>query len=57
MKIEKDLKRVLFMILDMRNICIEYLDQTNKIDKKYNKIYIYILKLEQELYISNKKRE
>ena len=45
------------MILDMQNIYIKYLNQTNKTDKKYDEILIYILKLEQTFYINNKKKE
>ena len=41
----------------MPNIYIEYLNKANKADKKRNKIYICVLKLEQKLHISNKKRE
>ena len=55
--IEKDPKRVLSIILDMRNIYIEYLDQANKADKDYHEIYTCILGQEQELYISNEKKE
>ncbi len=56
-KIEKDPKGILSMILDMQNIYTKYLDQANKVDKEYNEICIYMLELEQELLISNKKRE
>ena len=45
------------MILDIQSIYIKYLNQVNKANKKHNKIYIYALKLEQELHINNKKRE
>lgn len=45
-EIEKDLKRVLFVILDMQSIYIKYLDQTYKADKKHNKICSCILRLE-----------
>ena len=45
------------MILDIQSIYIEYLDQVNKADKKRDKIHIRVLRLEQELHISNEKRE
>ena len=45
------------MILDMQSIYSEYLNKANKVDKKHDEICIYALKLEQKLYISNKKRE
>lgn len=45
------------MILDMQSIYIEYLAQVNKTNKKRNEICTYILGLEQEFYISNKKRK
>lgn len=41
----------------MQNIYTEYLDQVNKINKKYYKIYTYKLGLKQKFYISNKKKE
>ena len=41
----------------MRNIYTKYLNKTNKIDKKRDEICTCMLKLEQELYISNKKKE
>lgn len=56
-KIENDSKWVLSIIFDMQNNYTKYLDQINKVDKKRNKIRICALKLEQKLYISNKKRE
>lgn len=34
------------MILDIQGIYTKNLDQTNKINKKYDEIYICILKLE-----------
>ena len=45
------------MILNMQIIYIKYLNQTNITDKKRDEIYICALRLEKELYISNKKRE
>ena len=45
------------MILDMRSIYNKYLNKANKRDKKCDEIYTYALKLEQELYIKNKKRK
>ena len=56
-KIEKDQKRVLSIMLDMRYIYTKYLNEANKTDKKCDEIYICALGLEQELYISNKERE
>lgn len=41
----------------MWSIYIKYLNQTSKIYKKRNEIYICRLELEQKLYITNKKRE
>ena len=45
------------MILDIRSIYTKYLNKANKADKKRDKIRTRILKLEQELHISNEKRE
>ena len=45
------------MILDMRSIYTKYLNKANKIDKKRNKIHTCVLKLEQEVYISDKERK
>lgn len=45
------------MILDMQNIYIKFSNNVHKIDKKCNEIPIYILRLEQKFYISNKKRK
>ena len=56
-EIKKDSKGVLSMILDMRSIYIEYLNKTNKADKKRDEISICALGLEQKLYISNKERK
>ena len=56
-KIEKDPEGVLSMILDMRSIYTKYLNKANKADKKRDKIYTCALRLEQELYISNKETE
>ncbi len=53
----KDPNGVLTMILDMRKTYTEYLDQANKADNQRDKIRTHALRLEQELYISNKKRE
>ena len=47
---------VLKMILDMRTIYTEYLDQANNADKQYNQIRTIALGLEQELQISNDER-
>lgn len=44
-KIEKNPKRILFIILDMQNIYTEYLNQANKANKKRDEIYTYILRL------------
>ena len=56
-EIEQDSKRVLSMILDIRNIYTKYLDQANKADKERYEIYTFALRLEQELYINNEERE
>ena len=56
-EINNNLKKILSMILDIQKIYIKYLKQTNKADKQNNRIWIQALKLEQDLYISNKKRE
>ena len=45
------------MILDMQSIYIKYLNKTNKTNKKYDEIRTCALEMEQELYISNEKRE
>lgn len=49
-KIEKDHKVVLSIILDMQNIYIEYLDKVNKADRKHNKIRICMLE-QKQIYI------
>ena len=54
---DKDLDGVLTMILDMRNIYIEYLNQANHANKQCKKIRTIALGLEQELQISNNKRQ
>ena len=56
-EIEKDPEGVLSMILDMRSIYTEYLDQANEADKKCDEIRICALGLQQELHISNDKKE
>ena len=56
-EIEKDPKGVLSMILDMRSIYTEYLNEANKADKKRDEIRTRALGLEQELHISNEERE
>lgn len=37
-EIEKDLEKVLFIILDIQSIYNKYLDKANKIDKKCDKM-------------------
>ena len=56
-EIEKDPEGVLSMILDMRSIYTEYLDQANEADKERDEIRTRALGLEQELHISNEERE
>ena len=56
-EIEKDLEGVLSMILDMRSIYTEYLNEANEADKKRDEIRTRALGLEQELHISNEERE
>ena len=41
----------------MQSIYIKYLNKTNKTNKKRDEIHICTLELEQELYISNEKKE
>ncbi len=48
---------VLSKILDMRKTNTEYLEQANKADKQNDEIRTRALGLDQDLYISNKKRE
>lgn len=55
-KIKKDPKEILSIILAIQSIYTKYLNQAKKIDKKQEKIRICTLKPEQELYISNKKK-
>lgn len=45
------------MILDIWSIHTEYLDKTNEKDEKCNKIFIYVLRLDQGLYISNEEKK
>ena len=56
-KIDRDPDGVLSIILDMRKTYTEYLDQVNKADNQRDQIRTYALGLEQDLYISNEKRE
>ena len=56
-EIDKDPDGVLTMILDMRNIYTEYLNQANHADKQCKEIRTIALGLEQELQISNNKRQ
>lgn len=55
-KFEKNLKEVVFIILDMQNIYIEYLNQANKVNKKCDEIRTYVLELEQELILAMTKK-
>ncbi len=54
---DKDLDGVLTMILDMRNIYTEYLNQANHADERCKEIRTIALGLEQELQISNNERQ
>lgn len=53
----RDSDIVLLMIFDMQKIYTQYFDQANKVDNQCNKIWMHILGLEQDLYISNKEKE
>ena len=55
-EMDKDPDGVLMMILDMRNIYTEYLNQANHADEQCKEIRTIALRLEQELQISNNKR-
>lgn len=41
----------------MQKTYIEYFDQTNKAYNQCDKMQIYIMELEQDFYICNKKKE
>ena len=56
-EMDKDSDGVLTMILDMRNIYTKYLNQANHADKQCKEIRTIALGLEQELQISNNKRQ
>ena len=56
-EMDKDPDGVLTMILDMRNIYTKYLNQANHADKQCKEIQTIALGLEQELQISNNKRQ
>ena len=56
-EMDKDPDGVLTMILDMRNIYTEYLNQANHADEQCNEIRTIALGLEQELQISNNERQ
>lgn len=45
------------MIFDMQNIYTKYLDKANVVEEKRNKICTCAFELEQEIHISNEKRE
>ena len=55
-KINKDLNRVLTMILDMRIIYTKYLNQANNANKKCKQICTIALELEQKRQINNNKK-
>lgn len=55
--IDRNPERVLSMILDMQKTYTEYFNYTNETDKKHDKIRIWTLGLEQDIYISKEKRE
>lgn len=55
-KIEKHFERVFFVLFNIQNVYIKYLDLANKVNKKYNEIHTYILGLKKEFHISNKKK-
>lgn len=42
-KIDKDPNKILSIILDMQQIYMKYLNQTNKVDNQHNLIYTYAL--------------
>ena len=56
-EIDKDSDKVLTMILDIYNIYTKYLNQVNHTNKQYNQIQTIALGLEQELQISNNKKQ
>ncbi len=56
-EMDKDPDGNLTMILDIRNIYIKYLNQTNHTDKQCKEIRTITLRLEQELQISNNERQ
>ena len=56
-EIDKDPDGILTMILDMRNIYTEYLNQANHANEQCKEIRIIALGLEQELQISNNERQ
>lgn len=53
-EIYKGLNEVLSISFNMHKISIEYFYSINKVNNQYDKIQIYILGLEQNLYINNK---
>ncbi len=53
---DKNPDRILMMILNMCNIYIKYLNQANHADEQYIEIQTIVLRLEQELQISNNER-
>ena len=55
-EMDRNADGVLKMILDMRTIYIEYLNQANNTDKQCNQIWTVALGLEQEFQISNNER-
>lgn len=56
-EMNKNPDKVLLMIIDMLKTYMEYLYHVNKANNYYHQIEIRTLKLEQDLYISNKERE
>ncbi len=54
---DKDPDGILTMILDMRNIYTEYLNQANHADEQCTEFRTIALGLEQELQISNNEKQ
>ena len=48
---------VLSMILDIWKIYIKYVNQANKAYNQYDQIWVDILELKQDLYLSNEEKE
>lgn len=56
-KIDRDLDRILSIILDIQKTQIQYLNQGNRAHSLYVKIWSHVFELKQDFYMRNEKRK